>query len=149
MSTPTTATNPEDLNPFHIAAQQFDRAAAYMPHLKKGLIEFLKHPCRTVTVEFPVEMADGAVRMFVGHRVLHSQVRGPGKPLDIGGSHGRNEATARGCLFAVQRALARGAVSGLDGVRGARVAVQGFGNAGAIAAALFHEAGAKVVAVSD
>src|SRR6266536_2725854 len=79
MSTPTTATNPEDLNPFHIAAQQFDRAAAYMPHLKKGLIDFLKRPGRTVTVEFPVEMADGAVRMFVGHRVLHSQVRGPGK----------------------------------------------------------------------
>src|SRR6266540_1328746 len=79
MSTHSAATAPEDLNPFHIAAQQFDRAAAYMPHLKKGLIEFLKHPCRTVTVEFPVEMADGAVRMFVGHRVLHSQVRGPGK----------------------------------------------------------------------
>ena len=54
-----------------------------------------------------------------------------GKPLDIGGSHGRDEATARGCLFACQRALARGVVPGLTSVDGARVAIQGFGNAGA------------------
>jgi glutamate dehydrogenase (NAD(P)+) len=72
-----------------------------------------------------------------------------GKPLDMGGSHGRNEATARGCLFACQRALARGALSGLPDLGGARVAVQGFGNAGGIAARLFQEAGARVVAVSD
>jgi glutamate dehydrogenase (NAD(P)+) len=72
-----------------------------------------------------------------------------GKPLDIGGSHGRHEATARGCLFCCQRALARGVVPGLESVRGARVAVQGFGNAGSIAVRLFHEAGARVVAVSD
>src|SRR5207249_7795060 len=72
-----------------------------------------------------------------------------GKPLDIGGWHGRNEATARGCLFAAQRALARRLVPGLERLTGARVAVQGFGNAGAIAAQLFQEAGAKIVAVSD
>jgi glutamate dehydrogenase (NAD(P)+) len=72
-----------------------------------------------------------------------------GKPLDIGGSHGRNEATARGCLFASQRALSRGVISGLKDVRGARVAVQGFGNAGSIAAHLFQEAGARIIAVSD
>src|SRR5438132_8786854 len=72
-----------------------------------------------------------------------------GKPLSLGGSHGRHEATARGCLFATQRALARGAAPGLDGVYKARVAVQGFGNAGAIAAQLFGEAGARVIAVSD
>ncbi len=246
----------EDLNPFHIAAQQFDRAAAYMPHLKRGLIDFLKKPNRTVIVEFPVEIEDGSVRTFTGYRVLHSCVRGPGKggiryhpdvtadevralaswmtwkcavidvpfggakggvafnpkdhnenairhitrryisalgdligphtdipapdvytdartmawiydtyammhpgqnclgvvtgkPLDVGGSHGRNEATARGCLFATQRALARGLVAGLKNVTGATVAVQGFGNAGSIAARLFHEAGARIIAVSD
>jgi glutamate dehydrogenase (NAD(P)+) len=72
-----------------------------------------------------------------------------GKPLDIGGSYGRNEATARGCLFACQQALTRGVVPGLTGVQGARVAVQGFGNAGSIAAELFREAGASIVAVSD
>src|SRR5262249_53532031 len=72
-----------------------------------------------------------------------------GKPLDIGGSHGRHEATARGCLFATERALVRGVVPGRDGVDGARVAIQGFGNAGSIAARLFQEAGAHVIAVSD
>src|SRR5262249_20061173 len=72
-----------------------------------------------------------------------------GKPLDIGGSHGRNEATARGALSATHRALARGVVPGRKDVTGARVAVQGFGNAGAIAAGLFHEAGARIIAVSD
>jgi glutamate dehydrogenase (NAD(P)+) len=72
-----------------------------------------------------------------------------GKPVDMGGSLGRREATARGCLFATQRALARGVVPGLDSVEGATVVIQGFGNAGAIAAELFTEAGAKVIAVSD
>ncbi len=246
----------EDLNPFHIASRQFDQAVAHMPHLQPGLVSFLRRPARTVTVEFPVQMRDGSVRMFTGHRVLHSRVRGPGKggiryhpdvtldevralatwmtwkcavidvpfggakggvacnpkelnedelrmltrrfisdlgdligphtdipapdvytdgrtmawiydtyammhpgrnnlpvvtgkPLHIGGSLGRNEATARGCLFAAQRAVARGVVPGLTTIRGARVAVQGFGNAGAIAATLFEEAGAKIVAVSD
>jgi glutamate dehydrogenase (NAD(P)+) len=246
----------EDLNPFHIAAQQFDRAVAHLPQLKQGLIDFLKRPARTVIVEFPVELADGSVRTFAGYRVLHSQVRGPGKggiryhpavtldevralatwmtwkcavidvpfggakggvccnpkelsegdlrkitrryiadlggligphtdipapdvyttaqtmawiydtyammhpgrnnlpvvtgkPLDIGGSLGRNEATAQGCLFACQRALARRLLPSRSEVRGARVAVQGFGNAGAIASRLFHEAGACIVAVSD
>ncbi len=246
----------EDLNPFHIAAQQFDRAAAYLPRLKRGLIDFLKRPAKSVTVEFPIEMDDGSVRMFTGHRVLHSRVRGPGKggvryhpdvtadevralaswmtwkcavvdvpfggakggvacnpkelspavlrritrryvsdlgdhigpyvdipapdvytdantmawiydtydvmhpgrnnlpvvtgkPVDIGGSHGRHEATARGCLFATQQALKRGLIKGLNDVRGARVAVQGYGNAGSIAAQLFQQAGAKIVAISD
>src|SRR5207248_5160868 len=53
-----------------------------------------------------------------------------GKPTDIGGSLGRREATARGCLFVTQRALARGVLPGRTEVRGARVVVQGFGNAG-------------------
>jgi glutamate dehydrogenase/leucine dehydrogenase len=245
----------EDLNALSVAARQFDRAAARIG-IDGGLFEFLKRPIRAVTVEFPVEMDNGAVAHFVGHRVLHSQVRGPGKggiryhpsvtadevralaawmtwkcavidipfggakggvacdpkalsknelrkitrryiaelgdligpytdipapdlytdaqtmawvydtyavlhpgrnnlpvvtgkPLDLGGSLGRNEATARGCLFAVERALERGLVRGLRSLAGARVAVQGFGNAGATAARLFAGAGAKVIAVSD
>ena len=72
-----------------------------------------------------------------------------GKPVDIGGSLGRREATARGCLFATQRALARGVVAGLTSVDGCRVAIQGFGNAGSIAAELFQQAGARIIAVSD
>jgi glutamate dehydrogenase (NAD(P)+) len=247
---------PEDLNPFHIAAQQFDRAVAYMPQLKRGLLDFLKRPSRTVIIEFPIELEDGTVKNFTGYRVLHNRVRGPGKggiryhpdvtldevralaswmtwkcavidvpfggakggvacntkdlsagdlrkitrrfisdlgdligphtdipapdmytdartmawiydtyaimhpgrnnlpavtgkPLDIGGSHGRHEATARGCLFATQQALARRLVPGLGSLTGARVAIQGSGNAGGIAAQLFHEAGARIIAISD
>ena len=258
MSEPATASVPlkEDLNPFHIAQQQFDGAARYLPGLKVGLVEFLKRPDRTLTVEFPIETEDGKVHNFVGYRVLHSHVRGPGKggiryhpqvtadevralaswmtwkcavadvpfggakggvvcepkeltendlrritrryiselgdligphtdvpapdvntnaqtmawiydtyqmmhpglnnlpvvtgkPVDIGGSYGRNEATARGCLFSAQRLLKRGKVPDMDSVDGATVVVQGFGNAGSIAAQLFTDEGAKVIAVSD
>jgi len=72
-----------------------------------------------------------------------------GKPIGIGGSLGRNEATARGCLFVAARAIAQGAVPGLTSLDGATVAIQGFGNAGSIAAQLFRAAGARIVAVSD
>jgi glutamate dehydrogenase (NAD(P)+) len=68
-----------------------------------------------------------------------------GKPVAIGGSLGRLEATARGALFI---ALAACKVSGLNPI-GARVAIQGFGNAGSIAARLFHDAGFRIVAASD
>ncbi len=246
----------EDLNPYRIAQLQFDLAAGHIPDLKRGLIEFLKRPARTLTIEFPIETEDGQVRNFVGYRVLHNSVRGPGKggiryhpdvtadevralaswmtwkcavadipfggakggvvcdpkrlteadlrritrrfiselgddigphtdipapdvnthagtmawiydtyqvmhpgednlavvtgkPLDIGGSLGRREATARGCLFATERALARGLVPGLGSLDGATVVVQGFGNAGSIAAELFAAEGARIIAVSD
>jgi glutamate dehydrogenase (NAD(P)+) len=72
-----------------------------------------------------------------------------GKPLEIGGSLGRDEATAQGSLFATQQLLKHGIVPGLETLDGVRVAVQGYGNAGATAARLFHEAGAHIVAVSD
>lgn len=249
-------TLPEDLNPFHIAQAQFERATRFLPNLKTGLIEYFKHPRRTLVVNFPVLTAEGDVRSFEGYRVLHSDARGPGKggirfhpevtadevralaswmtwkcavvdvpfggakggvacdprqltendlrtitrryisdlgdnigphvdipapdvntdaqtmawvydtydtlhpgqntlpavtgkPLDLGGSHGRREATARGVLIVTEHALKRGIVPGMDGVAGARVAIQGFGNVGGVAAQLFGEAGARVVAVSD
>lgn len=68
-----------------------------------------------------------------------------GKPIALGGSAGRGEATARGCLFTIREACKLEKIK----LRGARVAVQGYGNAGAIAARLLHEDGAKVIAVSD
>ncbi len=68
-----------------------------------------------------------------------------GKPLSIGGSEGRNEATARGCLVAVEEACRVKKMS----VRGASVAIQGFGNAGSLAAKLFAEKKARVIAISD
>jgi glutamate dehydrogenase/leucine dehydrogenase len=72
-----------------------------------------------------------------------------GKPVHIGGSLGRNEATARGGLFSTIHALSRGILEGVETLGGLTVAIQGFGNAGAIAARLFHEMGARIVAVSD
>ena len=246
----------EELNPFAIAQEQFHTAVRYLPDLDPGLVDYLVRPERLITVEFPIETADGQVQNFVGHRVLHNSVRGPGKggirfhpdvtadevralaawmtwkcavvdvpfggakggvacnpaeltesdlrritrrfvsqlgdalgpfvdvpapdvntnartmawvydtyammhpgennlpvvtgkPVDIGGSLGRAEATGRGVLYACQRALAQGLVDGLDSLDGATVAVQGFGNVGATAARLFAEAGARIVAISD
>jgi glutamate dehydrogenase (NAD(P)+) len=72
-----------------------------------------------------------------------------GKPLELGGSVGRDEATARGCLYATEQLLKRGVIPGMQTLDGVRVAVQGYGNAGATAARLFCEAGARIVAVSD
>jgi glutamate dehydrogenase (NAD(P)+) len=246
----------EDLNPFHIAQQQFDSASRYMPDLQLGLVQFLKRPNRMITLEFPIETAGGEVKNFIGYRCVHNLVRGPGKggiryhpdvtadevralaswmtwkcavldvpfggakggivcnpkvrtkddlrkitrrfvaelgdaigpytdipapdvntnaetmawiydtyemmhrgrnnlgvvtgkPVNMGGSLGRREATSRGCLFCTQEALREGVLPGRDSVKGATVVVQGYGNAGAIAAELFAEQGAKIIAVSD
>jgi glutamate dehydrogenase (NAD(P)+) len=68
-----------------------------------------------------------------------------GKPLSIGGSEGRNEATARGAVYTIIEAAKH---LGMD-LEGARVVVQGFGNAGSFSAKLMHELGAIVVGLSD
>ncbi len=68
-----------------------------------------------------------------------------GKPIMLGGSAGRSEATGRGCVFAIEDAAP---VVGID-LASAKVVVQGFGNAGSVAARLLYELGAKVVGVSD
>src|SRR5207244_2976930 len=68
-----------------------------------------------------------------------------GKPLFLGGSFGRNEATARGCLFVIRSACE---VMGIK-LNRATVAIQGFGNAGSIAAELLSQVGATIIAVSD
>jgi len=69
-----------------------------------------------------------------------------GKPLSIGGSQGRNEATGRGCVFVIDEAAKNLNMK----LAGARAVVQGFGNAGSIAARLLAaEHGAKVIAVND
>ncbi len=68
-----------------------------------------------------------------------------GKPVEMGGSLGRREATGRGCMFVTREALAK---IGLPMNR-ARVAVQGFGNVGSLAADFLAKEGATIVAVSD
>jgi glutamate dehydrogenase (NAD(P)+) len=68
-----------------------------------------------------------------------------GKPVEMGGSLGRREATGRGCQIVTKEALAH---LGMD-IKGATVAVQGFGNVGSIGAQLLQKEGCKIVAVSD
>lgn len=251
-----TAASRDVTDPASITKAQFARARAHVKGLKRGLIEFLQSPKRTIKVNFPIEMEDGSVRTFHGVRILHNNVLGPGKggiryhptvtedeiadlaalmtwksallnipfggakggvvcdvkslgeaelrritrrfvhelganigpytdipapdmytneqtmawvydtynamhpgmnnrpvvtgkPLDLGGSKGRTEATGLGCRYATERLLEFGLPEGLQGLAGARVAIQGFGNVGAVAARQFMEAGARIVAVSD
>jgi glutamate dehydrogenase (NAD(P)+) len=249
--TPTTAgAQAPAENPFQNAIEQFDAVAEKLG-LDDGMRQVLRHCKREFTVNFPVQMDDGSIRVFTGYRVHHNEARGPvkgglryslnvsldevralsmwmtwkcavtglpyggakggvivdpralsrrelerltrrfaaeiglligpdqdvpapdmgtdgqvmawimdtysmmhghsvpavvtGKPVTIGGSSGRVEATGRGVLFITQQACAQIGMS----LEGARVAIQGFGNVGSIAAKLITEAGGKVVAVSD
>jgi glutamate dehydrogenase (NAD(P)+) len=80
--------------------------------------------------------------MRVGHTVTAVVT---GKPVEMGGSLGRREATGRGCMIVTKQALQH---LGFN-IKGATVAVQGFGNVGSVAADLLAKEGAKVVAISD
>jgi len=71
------ASKPKD-NPWEMALRQFHRAADLLP-LKRGIREFLVQPHRELTVNFPIHMDDGAVKVFTGYRVHHSTVLGPTK----------------------------------------------------------------------
>lgn len=241
----------ESLNPFEVAQEQIDRAGKKL-NLDPGLLSLLKHPKRELTVNFPVRMDDGSIKVFTGYRVQYNDARGPfkggiryhwnvsidevralacwmtwkcavmdipyggakggiicnpkemskaenermtrryaseisiiigpekdipapdvytdgqtmswimdtismnkgysipgvvtGKPIPIGGSLGRDEATARGAVYATREAAKKIKMN----IKGATVAVQGFGNAGYHYARLMQdEYGAKIVAVSD
>ena len=68
-----------------------------------------------------------------------------GKPISMGGSLGRKDATGRGCYVVAREAMQR---LGMP-MEGARIAIQGFGNVGNAAARIFHDAGAKIVAIQD
>jgi glutamate dehydrogenase (NAD(P)+) len=80
--------------------------------------------------------------MHVGHTVPGVVT---GKPVSLGGSEGRAEATGRGAVVTISEAAR---YIGLE-IVGASVAIQGFGNAGATAARLLHDMGSRIVAVSD
>lgn len=80
--------------------------------------------------------------MDIGHSVLGVVT---GKPLSIGGSLGRNEATGRGCFYIILEICKE---LGLD-ITKTSVSIQGYGNAGSTVAKLLHEEGAKIIAISD
>ncbi len=238
------------INPFAVAQRQFDQTAERL-NLAPGLRGLLREPNRVLTVQFPVKMDDGTVRIFTGYRSQHNMSRGPakggiryhqdvtldevkalsmwmtwkcatvgipygggkggvivnpkllsdcelegltrrfaaeisffigpekdipapdvntnsqtmawimdtysqhagyavpavvtGKPIALGGSLGRNEATARGCVFTI---LGAAKDLGMD-LSKTRTVIQGFGNAGSIAAELITAEGSRVIGVSD
>jgi glutamate dehydrogenase (NAD(P)+) len=80
--------------------------------------------------------------MHVGHTATAVVT---GKPIEMGGSLGRREATGRGVMIITREAAKHLGLS----LKGARIAVQGFGNVGSVAADLLQEMGAKIVAVTD
>ncbi len=80
--------------------------------------------------------------MFAGYTVPGVVT---GKPIDIGGSLGRDGATGRGVMFMAREIMHRQGKP----LTGAKVAIQGFGNVGGMAARLLQQEGAKIVAVSD
>ena len=70
----------EDLNPYHIAQQQFDAAARYIPDLDPGLAKFLKQPDRMIIVEFPItttELFESRGSMRKSEKRLHGQQEQP------------------------------------------------------------------------
>lgn len=68
-----------------------------------------------------------------------------GKPLVLGGSHGRESATAKGVTICINEAVKKKGIN----VKNARVVIQGFGNAGSFLAKFLYDAGAKVIGISD
>ena len=80
--------------------------------------------------------------MHVGHTATAVVT---GKPIEMGGSLGRREATGRGVMIITREAAKHLGLS----LKGARIGVQGFGNVGSVAADLLQEMGAKIVAVTD
>lgn len=72
-----------------------------------------------------------------------------GKPVEMGGSYGRNEATGMGVFHVTERFLSKALIAEQQSVAGATVVIQGFGNVGSVSVQAFFRNGAKVIAVSD
>lgn len=72
-----------------------------------------------------------------------------GKPVTMGGSDGRREATGRGCWLVTERFLGKGLIPGLTSLAGAKVVIQGVGNVGSVVAELFQQSGAIIIGISD
>src|SRR5437773_1801221 len=129
------------------------RKAARVMDLSSAVERMLVTPYREVKVDVSITMDNGELGTFIGYRVQHDRSRGPmkgglryRKPVDLFGSRGREEATGRGAVFALEEYL-KDAKQGE--VRGKTFAIQGFGNVGSWAARFLHERGSKVIAVSD
>ena len=112
----------------------------------KEYVHILKHELMSGTYVPAPDLGTGPSDMAVIYGETHLLESVTGKPPRVGGLPGRHEATGRGVAAAAQLALRT--ILHLD-VAGSTVAIQGFGNVGGHAALFLHEAGAKVVALSD
>jgi glutamate dehydrogenase (NAD(P)+) len=103
----------------------------------------------TTDIPAPDMNTDGQVMAWVFDE--YSSIHGftpavvTGKPVDLHGSVGRVPATGRGCLYTIREVLDYDG----EGIEGTDFVIQGFGNVGSWAAKLLHEAGARILAVSD
>jgi glutamate dehydrogenase (NAD(P)+) len=131
-------------NPFRLSARELERLTRrYTSRIVKTLGPDSDIPAPDVNTNDQVmAWVLDTYSMHVGHM---SPAVVTGKPIALGGSYGRADATGRGCLIVVREALEH---LGMQ-MRGATVAVQGFGKVGGVAARLLHEAGCKVVAIAD
>src|SRR5439155_1379947 len=140
----------ETLNPFEIAKTQIDRAGKKL-NLDAGMLEILKNPRRELTVHFPVKMDDGTVKVFTGYRVQYNDAVGPFKGgIRYHWNVSLDEVRALSCWMTWKCAVREAAKKTKLTLKGATVAVQGFGNVGMHFARLMHdEQGSKIVAVTD
>ncbi len=69
---------PQELNVYENAEARFEVAATKLG-LEEGLYRYLKYPNKEITIYIPISMDSGHLEVFIGYRVLHSTVRGPGK----------------------------------------------------------------------
>ena len=67
------------INPYDIAKLQFEDAVPYLEGIPENIVEYLRFPKRELTVNFPVKMDNGSLRMFTGYRVHYNNVLGPTK----------------------------------------------------------------------
>src|SRR5437667_371845 len=143
---------PEEMNVYQNAEARFEVAANKLG-LEQGLYRFLKWPSKEITLYIPVGMDNGQLEVFTGYRVLHSNVRGPGKggirfAPDVSLDEVRALATWMTWKCAVVNIPFGGARVGMKR-EGCRVVVQGFGNVGSMAADLMQKAGYKIVGLAD
>ena len=61
-----------ELDPERIIAEQFRRARAHLGHIAPGLVDFLRLPRQSISVNLPIEMDDGSIQSFAAHRVLQA-----------------------------------------------------------------------------
>src|SRR5438132_1617025 len=128
---------------FQMACEQFRVIADYL-NIDQSDREWATYPKRAVAVTLPVHMDDGSTQAFQGYRVQHHIALG--QPVVIAGIEGRREASGRGVVYLVERAMN---MLKIDPGKCTAI-VQGFGNVGSVAAlSLAYKSGVKVVGISD